>query len=218
MMVNRFASGGRRRYGFKRWVALAFIVLGILVIGHIAYQGSVVDAHVYSPSELEAGPVDQIILWDDGRTAVQVSRLSDLPPDHLWRVVTDQARFDEFMPYVRETTVTANPDGSFLEKQILDLPHASYDLELEIRLSERDGVRTARWVQQKGVLPYNQGAWIVEDHGGRSVLRYQVSASVSWVPQSLANYAMRMRLGRLLEAVEARVRDVQQREPEYFSN
>jgi hypothetical protein len=196
---------------------MVLLVCGVAVVGHACYNGSRIDPHEYTPAELERGPITQIVAWDGGRTAVQVSLLSQLPPDDLWKVVTDQARFNEFMPYVRETSVEPGPDGLLLEHQKLDLPLASYDLELGIRLTERDGIRTARWEQRKGTLRFNQGAWIVESHGDLSVLRYQVSASLDIVPQWIVNYAMRRRLGRLLEAVETRVRDLQQRQPEYFT-
>lgn len=130
--------------------------------------------------------------------------------------MTDQGRFDEFMPYVRTTTVSDGPDGMLIEKQVLDLPYASYDVELDITLSEKDNVRTARWEQRQGTLLFNQGAGGVESHGDRSVLRYQVAAHLSGVPQWASNYAMTRRLGRLLNALEKRVRDLRQREPEYF--
>jgi uncharacterized membrane protein len=202
--------------GYKRRVVLVLGLLGAAALGHIWYRGSHVDDRVYSVVELEQGPVAQIISWDEGRTAVQISRLSTLPADHLWRVVTDQGRFDEFMPYVRSTTVRPGPEETLIESQVLDLPHASYELELTIRLRDHDGTRTARWAQTKGVLSYNQGAWVVESHGERTILRYQVSAALGGVPQWIVNYAMRRRLGRLLEAVESRVRDLQKREPDYF--
>lgn len=217
--TDRVATeSGRRMHGFKRWIFLGLLVAGAAVLAHVWYCGSHVDPHQYDADELKHGPIAQIISWDGGRTAVQISQLSALPPDHLWRVVTDQGRFDEFMPYVRSTTVEPGPDGTLIEKQILDLPHTSFELELAIRLSEQDGRRRARWEQKKGTLNFNQGAWIVESLGDRSVLRYQVSASLDWVPQWLVNYAMRRRLGRLLEAVEARVRDLEKREPEYFGS
>jgi ribosome-associated toxin RatA of RatAB toxin-antitoxin module len=212
------AGSGRpsNRRGFKRWIFAALAASGAAALCHIWYRGSHVDDRVPSASELEQGPVSQIISWEEGRTAVQISRLSTLPADDLWRVVTDQARYDEFMPYVRTTTVRPGPDDTLIESQILDLPHASYELELTIRLREQEGRRTARWEQTKGVLPYNQGAWVVERQGERAVLRYQVSAALNGVPQWIVNYAMRRRLGRLLEAVETRVRELQKREPEYF--
>lgn len=203
-------------HGFKRWIFLGLLAVGAVAISFMWYQGSHIDTHVYTATELERGPIAQIITWDGGRDAVQISRLSTRSADHLWRVVTDHGRFDEFMPYVESTSVRPGPDGTILEKQMLDLPHAKYDLELEIRLSEQDGTRRARWRQVQGTLSYNEGAWLVERQGQRSVLRYQVSASLGILPQWAVNYAMRRRLGRLLEAVERRVRDLEQREPGYF--
>jgi Polyketide cyclase / dehydrase and lipid transport len=210
--VSSRSIAGRR---VKRWIIPILAGMGIAAISHIWYRGSHIDDRVYS-AELDRGPISQIISWDGGRNAVQISRLSALPADDLWRVVTDQGRFDEFMPYVRTTTVRPGPDDALIESQILDLPHASYELELTIRLREEGDKRTAGWVQTKGILPYNQGAWVVERYGKQSILRYQVSAALSGVPQWIVNFAMRRRLGRLLEAVETRVRELQNREPDYF--
>ena len=204
------------RRGFKRRLSLGLAMLGSVVVAHVWYSGSHVDNRVVTIGRLENGPVTQIISWDTDNTAVQLSQLSNLPADDLWRVVTDQGRFDEFMPYVRTTTVNDGPNGTLIEKQLLDLPYASYELELGISLSKKDNVRTARWEQRKGALAFNQGAWIVESHANRSVLRYQVAAHLSGVPQWASNYAMTRRLGRLLDAVEKRVRDLRQRVPDYF--
>lgn len=202
--------------GFRRVSISLFTLAGLAALAFVWYQGSHVDGQLRSAAELKKGPIAQIIPWERGRTAVQISRFSPLAADDLWRVVTDQGRFDEFMPYVRETTVRPGPDGTLIESQILDLPHASYDLELTIRLLEEGSTRTAAWTQSKGLLTHNQGAWVVEKVPEGSILRYQVSAALTGVPQWIVNYAMRRRLGRLLEAVERRVRELQQREPEYF--
>jgi hypothetical protein len=150
-----------KRRGFKRWVFLALLILGAVSLTRMWWRGGRVNSHEYSAEELAAGPISQVIAWPDGKhTAVQISRLTKLPPDDLWRVVTDQARFDEFMPYVQKTSVRPGPDGSILETQILNLPHANFDLELEIRLEETSIRRSAGWKQVKGVLPFNEGAWI----------------------------------------------------------
>ena len=206
-----------KRRGFKRWVFLALMILGAAALCRVWWRGARIDSHEYSAAELEAGPISQVIQWHDGQhTAVQISRLTPLSADHLWRVVTDQARFDEFMPYVQTTTIRPGPDGSILESQILNLPHADYELDLEIRLKESGDRRSADWKQVKGVLPFNEGAWIVERVQDRSILRYQVAASMDWVPQFAVNSALRPRLNRLLQAVERRTRELEQSEPQYF--
>jgi hypothetical protein len=193
----------------------AFVVM--LAMAVLAYfYGGIINTTEYGPNDLRGGPRSQIVPWPNNNTAVQVSRLSKLKPDHLWKVVTDQSRFDEFMPYVRETTVEALPDGSFLEKQVLDLPAGSYDLDLRIRLTAHDNIRRAAWEQQRGTLRYNAGAWIVEKHGDESILRYQVAARLGWLPQWMTNSAMRGRLGKLLEAVEVRTAKLEQNEQGYF--
>lgn len=209
-------SGQPASRGVKRCVFLSLAALGAVTLVYVWYSGSHIDNSAVTINQLESGPITQIISWDATNTAVQLSQLSDLPADDLWRVVTDQGRFDEFMPYVRTTTVSDGPNGLLIEKQVLELPYASYDVELGIRLSETGDVRTARWEQRQGALKFNQGAWVVESHGDRSVLRYQVAAKLTGIPQWVSNFAMRRRLGRLLDAVEARVIELRQREPAYF--
>ena len=200
----------------RRWIWRGLLIAGIAVIGHIWYWGGHVDPQVYGVTELAGGPVTQIITWDDGHTAVQASRLTDLSADQLWKVVTDQGRFDQFMPYVRQTTVEKLPDGKFLEKQILDLPTGSYNVDLEITLDLQANVRKARWRQLNGTLDFNEGAWVVEQAGPKTILRYQVAADFNWLPQFVVNYALRKRLNKLLESVETRVRDLNQKDPQYF--
>lgn len=203
----------------RRIARVAFKVILVIVTATVLrawYVGSHVDTHQYGAAELERGPVAQIIQWNEDHTAVQVSQLSTLHADRLWRVVTDQERFDEFMPYVKNTTIRPGPDGSVIETQVLELPHKNFDLELEIRLTGDNNTRTARWRQLRGLLAFNEGAWVVERAGDRSILRYQVSGSLDWIPQWAINYVLRPRLARLLKAVEERVRDLERKEPAYF--
>ena len=101
-----------QRPGFKRRLFLGLCTLGAVAIAHTWYSGSHVDDRAVTISRLETGPVTQIISWDRDNTAVQLSQLSELPSDDLWRVVTDQGRFDEFMPYVRTTTVSEGLGGT----------------------------------------------------------------------------------------------------------
>lgn len=214
---NSVARTRPRRFGLKRKIGLTLLLLGLAALAHIWYWGGRIDRQTYRAADLTAGPVTQICAWNASHSAVQISRLSSVSADRLWRVVTDQGRFDEFMPYVRSTTVEPGDNGKLLEKQILDLPYGSFDLVLEIELTERPKVRRAQWRQIMGSLDFNEGAWTVEQEGQQTILRYEVAATVNWMPQAIVNYAMRRRLGRLLEAVEQRVRDLEQREPEYFS-
>lgn len=211
-------SAAPRLRGLKRGLTLVLCLLGALVLGHMYRVGGRVDPRVYTAADLENGPVTQIIPWGGGYTAVQISRLSPLPADKLWKVMTDQARFDEFLPFVEESDIRPGPGGTLIETQVLNLPHASYHLELEIRVSEEPGLRKAAWKQIKGALSLNQGAWIMEEEDGKSIMRYQVAGAFPWLPQWIVNFAMRNRLGRLLVAVEQRVRDLEKNEPGYFGS
>src|SRR5262245_28211551 len=79
--------------GAGRWIFRALLLAGALVIARMWYRGTVIDPHEYNSSELANGPISQIIAWPENHKAVQVSRLSSLPADQLWKVITDQGRF-----------------------------------------------------------------------------------------------------------------------------
>ncbi|MBX7246793.1 MAG: hypothetical protein K1X53_14955 [Candidatus Sumerlaeaceae bacterium] len=198
------------------WVC---VIAVCLIIPWVWYHGSHVTAGWPSEAELKNGPISQVVMWRDGKhTAVQFSRLYDGNPDHFWKVVTDQGRFDEFMPFVAYTRVRPGPNGTRLEEQKLNLPFGDQELELEITLTEEGPVRMARWRQSKGTLRHNEGAWIVEKGSeGKVILRYQVSATVDYILQWVTNFAMRQRLGKLLDAVDARVKSLKASDPDYFS-
>lgn len=199
-----------------RWILRVLAIGGLVVLAQFWYVGSHIDGEVYGPAELGDRQVVQIIRWNEDYTAVQVSCATRLPVEHLWRVVADQGRFQEYMPWVASSTVRPGPSGTLIDEQRLDLPMGTYALTLEITLERSGNTSTARWRQLEGELAFNEGAWVVEDHGDSAVLRYQVAASLRLLPQWALNYTMRLRLGRLLDAVLLRVRQLEQTEPEYF--
>src|SRR4051794_36867617 len=75
------------RMPFWRWTLRILLVLGAAVVAYVWYAGTHLDLRTYGAGELANGPVTQIIRWDEGHTAVQTSRLTDLPADQLWKVV-----------------------------------------------------------------------------------------------------------------------------------
>src|SRR6185436_19503247 len=79
-----------RRTAIWRWIVRILLVAGACVVTYVWYAGSHVDNHVYGASELANGPITQIVPWHDNYKAVQTSRLTDLPADQIWKVVTDQ--------------------------------------------------------------------------------------------------------------------------------
>jgi ribosome-associated toxin RatA of RatAB toxin-antitoxin module len=190
----------------RRWICLGLVLLGTIVVGRMVYIGSTVDVHVFSPEELKTGPVVQVISWPNNRTAVQASQLMSLPADQVWAVVRDQAKFQEYMPYVKASSIGEKINGKYQLEQKLDLPIGLYENTLQLEEDESPAARTVRWKQLTGPLKFNEGAWVIEQHGANCILRYQLSATVNYVPQWLANYLMRKRLLSIPAAVESRVK------------
>lgn len=200
----------------RRWIIRVLAIGGLVVLADLWYVGGHIDGKLYGPAELGDRQVAQIIQWDKDHKAVQISCATRLPFEHVWRVVADQERFDEYMPWVADSTMRPGVTGVFIEELKLKLPMGTYAQTLEITVKRSGNISTARWRQLEGDLAFNEGAWVVEDHGGVAVLRYQLATTFWPLPQWAVNSAMRSRLGELLDAVLTRVQRLEETEPEYF--
>jgi len=140
----------------------------------------------------------------------------DALPDRVYRVITDNARFAEFMPYVKESTVEPQPDGSIINYQYLKLPFVA-DREYKIRIvnttRETNGVviRESAWTHVKGPgnIDENHGAWqLVEFPPGKTLVIYEVLTDPGgMIPTFLKNSATKKSLPALLKSVRERVAD-----------
>lgn len=79
------STGQPSQRGFKRRLLASLAALGAAVTLYVWYTGSHVDNRAVTIDRLENGPVTQIIAWNADNTAVQLAKVSDVPPDDLWR-------------------------------------------------------------------------------------------------------------------------------------
>jgi hypothetical protein len=168
-------------------------------------------------AEIEAGEV-HVELREVAGNPVKEGKAVGLvaaPAERVFRVVTDNARFAEFMPYVRESTVKPGPEGSILNSQSLSLPLIDdrfYTIRVVNRQERADGVPVYRstwtYVPGSGNVRENCGSWTVVPWGDGALVVYRVlSDPGGWVPRWAHHLASRRSLPALIEAVRARVAD-----------
>ena len=142
--------------------------------------------------------------------------LVEAPPERVFEVVTDNARFADFMPYVKVSVVETLADGSLVNLQQLDLPWPIKDREYKITLFNKAGDTVAApmwqssWTHVKGFgnIEESRGAWRAFTCGDASLVEYQVYTDPGGsIPTYFKNTATRRSLRRLIEAVRDRARD-----------
>jgi len=203
-------------------------VLAILLLPAAA-AGAAVDCRHLAP-HLERQPGDEewrrverreVIFWLDEIADSRVKEgialgLVEAPPERVFRVVTDNARFAEFMPYVEVSTVETLPDGGLVNRQRLDLPWPVSDREYKILLLNEAAAAAdpprwqSSWTHVKGFgnIEESRGAWRVFACGDGALVEYQVYTDPGGrIPAYFKNVATRRSLERLIEAVRGRVRD-----------
>ena len=140
--------------------------------------------------------------------------LVEAPPERVFAVVTDNARFAEFMPYVETSTVEETADGALINFQHLDLPWPISDREYEIALvneavaDAEPPIWQSTWTHVKGFgnIEESRGAWRIFACGEAALVEYQVLTDPGGrIPNYFKNKATRKSLSRLIEAVRERV-------------
>jgi len=140
----------------------------------------------------------------------------DQDPERVFRVVTDNEHFAEFMPRVKRSTVEAGADGSPINHQELKLPFVK-DREFKVRISnsvtEREGEQIWRsaWTHVKGFgnIEDTTGSWTLLEYGEhRTLVIYEVLTDPGGsIPRYLKNLATKRTLPALLDSVRERARD-----------
>ncbi len=135
-------------------------------------------------------------------------------PARVFAVVTDNARFAEFMPYVEQSTVEQQPDGTLVNTQRLDLPWPISDRVYKIALvntaaaAAEAPVWSSAWTHVKGFgnIEESRGAWRIFACGEAALVEYRVLTDPGGqIPTYFKNQATGRSLRRLIEAVRERV-------------
>ena len=140
------------------------------------------------------------------------------PAERLWRALTDYAHYEEFMPFLEESTAEPQPDGSVLSAQRLVFPGALGERRFRARYRsaiERGAAGTAvyrvSWesLPNSGSLRAERGSFTLEPRGGKTLVTCrlyldpgdaiaflvnpQTEKSISWILDGLRQHVRRSR-------------------------
>lgn len=95
----------------------------------------------------------------------------DVPPERVFRALTDYAHWQEFMPFLERSDAKPLPDGTVESQHVLDLPAPTGVRRYKVRLQSRVEETTAgrRWhidwkaVPGSGNLKAHRGSWILTE-------------------------------------------------------
>jgi uncharacterized protein YndB with AHSA1/START domain len=131
------------------------------------------------------------------------------PPERVWEVIADYARYPEFVPGVRGCRVVRAPGGA---------RHVEYDVDLGVRriryvlALREERPRRLSWTLVEGeLLTRSEGAWELTESGGATLARYTVEVQVSrppllpgFVVDRVVEELTRVQLPALVHAFKAR--------------
>jgi ribosome-associated toxin RatA of RatAB toxin-antitoxin module len=104
----------------------------------------------------------------------------DAPPDRVWAVVSDCARYKESMPNILSSTKVKQEGNVVFCRVVADLPFPFDDLTSLTRAvhTEEPGVRYERaWTLVEGDYRVQEGTWLVQPYAdGKSLVTYRIHA------------------------------------------
>jgi hypothetical protein len=141
----------------------------------------------------------------------------DVPPHKVFRVITDNEYFEEFMPYVRQSDVERIKEGSIMNYQYLDFPFPIGDRYYKLQIlqtiqnTEKGKVFKSAWTYIKGSgnIRDTYGSWILEEYGqGKTLATYVVCTDPGGsLPKWALNMATKFSLPEIISRVRQRVKN-----------
>jgi len=141
----------------------------------------------------------------------------DFAPERVFRVVTDNENFEEFMPYVIQSDVELLKEGAIINHQHLDFPFPIGDRFYKINIintieninKRKIFKSTWTYVKGSGNIQDTYGSWILEEYGqGKTLATYIVCTDPGgWIPSWAKNMATEIALPKIIERVRQRVKN-----------
>jgi uncharacterized membrane protein len=188
-------------------LAIPIALLALLVAGALwAYiRGARPDARPRDP-ETVSRPVAQVYQPPDGKTTVRAAVLLGSPREQVWRVVTDYADYDRFLPYLDDVAVEPAKDGCHMTGGAKSALSGYWSFAIDIRERKGQGPWTATWDQTGGKeVLVNRGGWELVARGKQTLLVLTLEAEVKGYPTFILRNVFLHRLPIVLQAVEARL-------------
>lgn len=204
--------------GHARPVAKAVLLCLLASVRLLAPEASADQAP--PPVELPAGervtcedPGEAFVLKETADSKIKEGiavAVLEQPARRVYRVITDNCHFAEFMPYVKESCVDVDADGSPVNYQKLGFPAGLY---YRVRLQNSwdegppaSGRSSWVYVEGSGNIEESRGSWTVQECGeGSTLLTYQVWTDPGgWLARKLSNVATTRTLPKLISNVRER--------------
>ena len=199
----------------KRWMTyiVAIILIGISTIQEVIAieltqeeQERLANGEVIVHLKAVRGPIKE-------GTAIGVV---DAPPQRVFRVVTDNENFEQFMPYVKRSEVERLTEGSILNYQHLDFPFPIGDRYYKLHIlrtvenTDRGKVFTSTWtyVRGSGNIKDTYGSWTLREYDKDKALVIYVCCTDPGgsLPKWALNMATTISLPRVIDRVRQRVK------------
>lgn len=132
----------------------------------------------------------------------------DLPPEKIWKVVSDCAHYKDRMPHIASSKLLKQEGNRFTCKVTIAMPFPFSNLTAEtiaVHDESADGM-TRRWKLVQGDYKVNEGSWEVKptDGGKKSLVIYTVHAEPNTsLPAWIREAAQKKALPEMFERVKA---------------
>lgn len=136
--------------------------------------------------------------------AASTTEIFNCTPAQFFAIISDYAKYPEFLSEVRKCTVLESKDGKKLvEFQVSMIKSFSYRLWMKEEADKR-----ISWTLDSGDLfKTSNGSWDLTDVGGKTQAKYSVDATFKvFVPGPVAKALVNVNLPNMMKAYQARVK------------
>jgi uncharacterized protein YndB with AHSA1/START domain len=140
----------------------------------------------------------------------------DAPPERVFKVVTDNENFEQFMPYVKQSEVDRIAAGSIINYQYLDFPLPIGDRYYKLHIlravenTHRGRVFRSTWTYVKGSgnIKDTHGSCTLEEYDqGKTLVTYICCTDPGgYLPNWAVNMATKISLPNFIHRVRERVK------------
>jgi hypothetical protein len=197
----------RRR---RRWVIIpvGLVLFIVLAVAWFYVRGTSADTTAHNPTQ-PGRPVSQLYRDASGQTTVRAAILLEQPRSAVWRLVTDFADYDDFLPYLRNIAVEPAEGGvTRMTGEGKSALGGYWPFTIDIHTEK--GAREWRvWWDEKGEgeVQVNRGGWALSEPApGQTLLVLTLEAEVRGNPTFILRNFFLYRLREVLRAVEARLK------------
>jgi uncharacterized protein YndB with AHSA1/START domain len=179
------------------------VVVGLLIWGIV--RGNWTDAHPSNPSSASDGVVTQLLRNSEGRIQIRAAMVVKVPPENVWKVVTDYDHFADVFPNISTSKGIREPDGRWhLTGEVRSIV-GRWPMDLHVQHEESASKFVASWDEPHATWKVNRGSWVVAPHGNReSLLEYNLELKVSPFPDFVVRAVLLEQLRPVMKVVANR--------------